>query len=125
MSLVDTEKLKSALNNDREFKITAKFWDSTLKLNIGQDAILIRVRDGEVREVSSSPSMFDSVDLIFAAPESEWREFLQPAPKPFYNDIFAAGLHRGFSWTGDMEAMFRHYPAIRRMFDVMRETATL
>ena len=29
-------------------------------------------------------------DLYIAAPESDWRELLQPVPRPFYQDLMAA-----------------------------------
>ena len=60
---------------------------------------------------------------MVSAPTSEWQQFLERVPKPFYVDLWGAMTHHGFKASGDMESLYAYYPAVRRLFDIMRALA--
>jgi len=81
MSLFDTNTIASAANADGEFKLAARFWSAAIRLEVGSDAYLMRMREGRISEFSKAdPSKWD---VKISAPESDWRELLKPVPKPF------------------------------------------
>ena len=41
-------------------------------------------------------------------------------PKPFYQDLYAATIHHGFSVAGDTLDYCAYYPALRRLIELMR-----
>jgi hypothetical protein len=116
-------KIQAAANNDPEFRIAARFWNSAVRLEMGDDALLIRIEKGQVAEVLSGRQAFTFLvpaNVIISAPAAEWRKFLERVPQPFYVDLFGASSHHGFSVGGDMEHLYAYYPALRRLFDIMR-----
>lgn len=117
------DALPAAANGDPEFRIAARFWNSTLRLEMGETALLIRIDKGEMTEVISGVQAFALLspsNIVISAPADEWRKFLERIPKPFYTDLFGATTHHGFKVGGDMESFYAYYPAVRRLFDIMR-----
>jgi hypothetical protein len=115
--------LQEAANNDPEFRIAARFWNSTLRLDMGEAALLVRIREGRVAEVITGRQAFElliPVNLFISAPAGEWQKFLEPVPKPFYVDLWSASTHHGFKLGGDMESFYAYYPAVRRLCDILR-----
>jgi hypothetical protein len=119
-------KLPSAANADPEFRIAARFWHSTLRLEMGETALLIQVRDGQISDVTSGHQAFDILrpsNIVISASVGDWQNFLERVPKPFYVDLFGAVAYHGFKVAGDMENLYAYYPAVRRLFDIMRSLA--
>lgn len=123
MALFDLQAFKEAVNRDGEFQITGRFLDGALKLYFGEEALLLRFRDGKLTGIGQ-PALFDSADVTIKGPAASWREFLKPLPKPFFHDMFAAIVRKEFEWAGNSETFFAYYGAFRRMFQIMREHAT-
>ena len=48
------DKLKSALRDDAEFRVLARYWSGSLRFDIGDDVYLIKIKDGEVNAVDSA-----------------------------------------------------------------------
>jgi hypothetical protein len=120
------DKLPAAANNDPEFRITARFWNSTLRLDMGDVPLLIRIEKGQITEVVSGEhafSLLTPANIIISAPAAEWQKFLERIPKPFYVDLWGATAYHGFKVGGDMESFYAYYPAVRRLFDIMRALA--
>ena len=42
-------------------------------------------------------------------------------PRPFYQDLYAATVHHGFSVSGDTLNYCAYYPALRRLVELMRD----
>lgn len=122
MTLFDVQAFKEAVNRDGEFQIAGRFLDAALKLQFGEEALLLRFRDGKLTSIGE-PTLFDSADVTIRGPIASWREFLKPLPKPFFHDMFAAIVREEFDWAGDSETFFAYYGAFRRMFQIMRGTA--
>jgi hypothetical protein len=116
-------KLQDVTNSDPEFCIAARFWHATLRLEMGEAALQIRVVDGRIAEVLQrrpAIALLTPANIIIAAPAAEWGKFLEPIPKPFYADLWSAAAHHGFTVGGDMETFYAYYPAIRRLMDILR-----
>ena len=43
------------------------------------------------------------------------------APRPFYQDLYAATIHHGFTAAGNRTHFCAYYPALRRLVELMRE----
>ncbi len=124
MTLFDEQAFAEALNRDGEFAIAARFLDGALKLYFDDQALLLRFRDGRLAGMSV-PSLFDTADVTIKGPLVSWRELLQPMPRPFFHDMFAAIVRNEFQWYGNAETFFAYYGAFRRMFQIMRDHATV
>ena len=120
------EKLQEVANSDPEFRLAARFWHTALRLEMGAEALLLRIEKGQIAELLSGHQAFaflTPVNIVVSAPTSEWQKFLERVPKPFYVDLWGAMTHHGFKVGGDMESLYAYYPAVRRLFDIMRALA--
>ena len=122
MTLFNAQAFQSALNEDGEFKIAGRVLDGALKLHLSDEALLLKFRDGQLVSMST-PSLFDTADVVIKGPLSSWQEFLKPVPRPFFHDMFAAIVRQQFEWSGNSETFFAYYGAFRRMFQIMRDHA--
>ena len=120
MSLLNMDRFCELANKDTEFLIAARFWNSSLKLEMEDSAYILRIQDGKVAMDSTSP-ISETCDIKISAPSDDWKKMLEPVPQPFYQDLFAATVYHDFSYDGDLELMFAYYPALRRMVEIMRE----
>jgi hypothetical protein len=118
--VLDWSKLVARANDDGEFRLHARFWNTRMRFEIGNKRLRIDVHDG----VLSEPEPWFggmAANLDVAAPEGEWNALLARVPKPFYQDLQAATVHHGFRVTGDTRHYCAYYPALRRLIELMRE----
>jgi len=120
MVLINVDQFIEAVNKDPEFKIAARFWDTLLKIDMGKWRSIFTIIQGEISGVNLSPGSKDLWKIKIGAPEEKWQKFLEAVPRPFYHDLAAASAHHGFNYEGDIESFNAYYPALRRMFEVMR-----
>ena len=118
---LDADRIVAALNDDPEFRIMARRWDCRLVVRMGDQPYLIEIRGGEVQRLTNRVTIFDASDIQIGGPHEGWLELLKETPGPLYQDLFPAVLHKGFTMTGDLESLFAYYPAVRRMWDVIRQ----
>jgi hypothetical protein len=124
MDVVPIERLREAANDDAEFRIAARFWDAVLRIGVDDAGTLIRIRDGCIEEITPElPIGMSTWDFSISAPATEWRHFLEPVPRPFYQDLWGASLYHGFRVEGNLETFYPYYAAVRRMFELMRASA--
>ncbi len=134
---MEIELLRQA-NDDPEFQIAARFWNTVLHVavedaggagaggagaELGDRGHLIRIRDGRIEEIrpQTSAGPGEPWQLSISAPSDEWRRFLEPVPRPFYQDLWGASTYHGFRIQGDLEQhLYPYYPAVRRMFELLR-----
>ena len=121
MELIDMDRFLEAVRDDPEFKIAARFWDTLLKIEMGDKRCIFDIQQGEITRVNLHPGPQAPWKIQIGAPEEDWRKFLEAVPEPFYHDLAAANAHHDFIYEGDIESFNAYYPAIRRMFEVMRE----
>ena len=125
MPFVDTERFTEALNLDPEFKIAARFWNATVRLEIGDETYVLVIRDGRLDSMGAPAgnnlmTVSRNYDIEISAPIEEWSKFFQRVPRPFYQDLFSAVTRHNFRYGGDMKMFFAYYAALRRLFDFMR-----
>ncbi|MGA2411103.1 MAG: hypothetical protein ABSG46_12030 [Candidatus Binataceae bacterium] len=121
MPLFDPRAVLAAANDDAEFKLAARFWTATLRLEAGDSCYILDIRDGAMTAFAPATSSGGSAcDLRIAAPEADWRELLKPIPRPFYQDLMAARWRHGVIVEGDLTAFNPYYRAFSRLIELMR-----
>jgi hypothetical protein len=118
-TLPDFSTLAGRANADGEFALHARFWNATVRLRVGPARYRLDIRDGVLRDCTPWLGGI-AADLAIEADEAEWRNLLAPVPKPFYQDLYAATVHHGFSVTGDTVNYCAYYPALRRLIELLR-----
>ncbi len=110
------DHLRELANNDAEFSLAARNWTMTLRLDMAPETYLLHIRDGQLVEIArwrQARKLWTSWQVAIAAPAADWQQFLAPMPKPFYQDIWGAVIHHGFTLEGDLESLYPYYPALR------------
>ena len=120
MALIAWDELARRVNEDGEFRVASRFWDSTLRLDVGSESQRLWFQDGQLREIGSCDSDLPC-DVHISAPLEDWERLLEPVPRPFYQDLFAAQLHHGFQMNADPVDYAAYYPALRRLVEILRE----
>lgn len=121
MATLDGEGLRKALNEDPEFRLSARYWNGRVKLDFGERVYIVDVHDGVVERIEEDPTMYDPCDLSISASSGEWEKLLAATPRPFYQDMYSASVHHDFDIEGDLEQFFAYHAALRRMTQIMRD----
>ena len=111
--------LPAAANEDGEFAIAARMWDSDVLLVSGTDAVRLAVRAGRITHVAAAAADA-AAPIRVAGPPEGWEKLLRAVPPPFYQDIFGAAAHHGFTIEGAIEDVYPYYPARRRLIEILR-----
>jgi hypothetical protein len=117
--------LQEALNGDPEFRLAARYWNSRIKLAVGEQPYFVTVVDGVVVDATDVATGFDPYTIEIGGPVETWEEILAEVPRPFYQDFWSAFFRHGFTLGGDLELLYAYYGAIRRMADILRSLRTL
>lgn len=120
---LDPVELRKALNDDPEFSLQARYWNTTVRIVADGRAWLVHVIDGVVADIDTGATPFDAWDFQLSGTSEHWAQMLAPVPAAFYQDYYAAMLYHGFGIEGDMQQIMAYYPAIRRSLDVFRALA--
>jgi hypothetical protein len=120
VALIAWDELAGRVNEDGEFRLAARFWNTTLRLDLGSESRRLCLHEGRLQEVGSCDSEADC-DLHISAPIEDWERLLAPVPRPFYQDLVAAQLHHGFRMNADLLDYAAYYPALRRLVEILRE----
>ena len=121
MALIAWEDLARRVNQDGEFRLASRFWDATLRLDLGPESQRLCFREGQLQEIRGCEVDADC-DMHISAPVEDWERLLEPIPRPFYQDLFAAQLHHGFQMNAEPVDYAAYYPALRRLVEILRET---
>ena len=109
------------LNSDPEFALKARIWEGRFKLVIGDDSYLFQMHEGKVERIVQEPDLYAEFGFLIAGPAEGWEKIFSVAPEPFYQDVYSAWVHHGFTIEGDLEQFFGFHMAIRRMVQIIRE----
>ena len=124
----DSDQLAGQFRTDPELAIAIRYWTARVAIEVGTDAYLLTICEGQVRSFESGRAERPEVRL--AGSEAQWREQLQPVPRPYWQDplmgaMFAEGAAdpaNRFRVEGDNFAhVFPFYPAIQRIVEILRE----
>jgi hypothetical protein len=114
--------LPDAANDDGEFAIAARMWDADVIFASGGNAVRVSIAGGQVTDVASA-SNADVAQIRISAPADGWAKMLEPLPLPFYQDLFGASIHHGFTIEGKIEDVYPYYPALKRLIELLRAEA--
>ena len=118
--MLDWDNVARRLDDDGEFRVAARHWTATVRLDVGDQSRALRIEDGRVSSLVTAAN--DArCDVFVSAPPEVWELMLRPIPPPFYQDLFAASLHHGVQMNPDYLDFAAYYPALRRMLEVLRE----
>jgi hypothetical protein len=120
MALIAWEEIPRRVNHDGEFRLASRFWNVRLRLDLGVESQLLCFQEGRLREIESCDPAADC-DLHISAPLEDWSRLMEPVPRPFYQDLFAAQIHHGFQMNEDPLEYAAYYPALRRLIEILRE----
>ena len=121
MALIAWGDLARRVNQDGEFRLASRFWDATLRLDLGPESQRLCFREGQLQEIRGCEVDADC-DMHISAPVEDGERLLEPIPRPFYQDLFAAQLHHGFQMNAEPVDYAAYYPALRRLVEILRET---
>ncbi|MFN0147961.1 MAG: hypothetical protein ACKVT1_15765 [Dehalococcoidia bacterium] len=114
-------RLPAACTADGEFRLAARYWTGTLRLDLGDEAADLQIDDGTVSAVGPAsgalPAGTGNVGL--RAPAATWAKILAAVPPPMFNDVMPARA-AGMELLGDTESFWQYYPAVRRTVDLLR-----
>ena len=112
--------LAERANADPEFRLHARFWNATLRLDVGEARRRLVVEDGAIREVE--PCGPDAAsDVQVSIPADVFERMCEPVPKPFYHDLFGAVARHGVVLLPEPTAWAAYYPALRRLTEILRD----
>ena len=115
--MIPWSELPQRVNADPEFRLAARLWDATLRLDVGDVSHALRFEDGSL--VGVEPCAAGAAcDLFVTASEADWQELLAPVPRPYYQDVYGAQVH-GVRLPEDPVAYAAYYPALRRLVQLL------
>ena len=83
---------------------------------------LVTIEKGQVKEVRPGPLVMPSYSFRIVAGEGDWRELLEPVPKPGRHDIIAL-LRRGvLRFEGDLHPLMSHLMYFKLLLATLRPT---
>jgi len=106
-------------NNDGEFKVAARFWSGSLRLDFDDYSIRASIENGALKPFEQT-SRDSAATVTISAPNGDWEKLLVPTPRPFFQDVIVAQIHHGFEIGPSPMAYAAYYPAIRRLIDLVR-----
>jgi hypothetical protein len=120
LHLADPAGLQAGANADAEFRLAARYWNATLSLESPTRALRVEILEGRVANCREGAAG-EPATITVTAPDDGWAEFLEPEPRPFYQDLLGGCVqHHGFTVAGDMLTLSAYYQATQRLFAVMR-----
>ena len=121
-----TTRIRTLANADPEFRIQARFWDTTIRFAVDDTSYAAAIQDGAIASFEAAKAASADAGppcaIVIAASASDWDELLAPVPRAFWHDLMAAAARQGFTIAGeDLDRDFRpYYPAMRRLIEIMR-----
>src|SRR5689334_8430005 len=89
-------------NRDGEFRIAARFWSTTLRLDVGERSLQLTIADGELRAATPCERKTRS-DIAVCGPAEAWEELLAAVPRPLHQDLFGGVSQGRFQLEGDLD----------------------
>ena len=117
----EAERFRSRMNDDPEFKLVARDMTVNVAIEVGSEARLVKVRDGELRAIGRFVPLTEPVDIYIKGAGEFWEKLLSPVPPPRFQNLFAAVRAGNCEVIGNSELYSAYFAALTRMIDVMRE----
>ena len=118
------ETLKDKVNGDENLVRRGRFLTTTLLLEVGPTAWLIRIFEGRVVAVSKGPFVMPSSALALRAPAEEWDKFWSRRPPPGSNDLMALIKRRVLKAEGDLHVFMANLRYFKEALAKLRAGAS-
>jgi len=115
-NILQVQELVDILNNDKEFKIAARFWSGGLIMKIGKKILSISIDDGVPSAIP--PANSEGV-LTLKGPMDIWEPLLSMIPPRIFNDL-APLRALGMTVEGSRTTLAQYWHAIMRVIELMR-----
>ncbi len=116
IELPTDEKWRQQCRADGEFMLAARHWTGGLKLEIGEQVLLLSMDDGHPAEKSDSENL-----LVFGGEANVWEKVLAEIPVRFFNDLMAnLSLGQGITRAGDPVTHAQYFAAVMRAVELLR-----
>lgn len=122
-------RFKTRVNKDKEMKVRGHDrFNENFYVHIGDESFLIKMNNGEVREVELSPDLNDHGSFGIRGERRAWEEFLQEVPPPHNNEVIASDSRTAvqdddghLELIGDNKKLFQNLRAFQRTMEILRE----
>lgn len=112
------DSLVEACRKDGEFRLAARHWTGSLRLEAPGSACAVRVQNGEV---AAAPSSSDAKGaIVLAASDATWAKLLSQKPPRLYNDISVLIASKEMTLQADPVCYAQYYPAVMRAIELLR-----
>lgn len=115
--------LAEAVDGDTALRRRGRYLNTTCRLDIGSDIVLLRIVDGRIHEVRQGPFVTPSADFAVSGEAAVWRRFLAADPPPGDHDLLAFVKRKELHVTGDLHPLMSHLLYFKAVFAHLREHA--
>ena len=118
------QRYARGVNEDAELRLVGMYFTCDFLLDFETIRYLVRVVEGEIREVIPNPTFDRPWAFAIRGPRSVWEKYLRPVPPPLYHHLFAMLMRvPEFRFEGNTLAAAQNIRAIVRMCDLLRTVA--
>lgn len=112
-----------AINDDPEIARLGKWFNGTMRIDIGSERYILTVFRGRVEGLLVNPIWDKPYDFKIAAPLEVWKESAQPVPRPFYQDIFGMMWNHGMTLEGNVVMAMQQIRTVKLMLGQMKQVS--
>jgi hypothetical protein len=117
------QTLVAKVDRDATLLRRGRYLNATCRLDIGDDACLLRVVDGRIHEARPGPFVTPSADFGISGAAEVWCRFLAAEPPPGDHDLLAFVKRQELRLSGDLHPLMSHLLYWKGVFAHLREPA--
>ena len=103
MSFTLTDRLDALRNADDPLVAQGRLVRTTMLVDAGDQAAIVTISGGGVTAIRDARRLvMPSWTFALRAPEQEWEQFWEPAPRPGHHDLFALLRRKQLRLEGDI-----------------------
>ena len=96
------EQLTNTINTNERLVWRGRYVDTAFLLEAGEQAWLVKISAGRVASMARIKGVTPSWTFALRASRENWQQFLQPIPKPGFQDLMAMVKKRTLKVEGDL-----------------------
>lgn len=117
---IDIQKAFAALSDNPEFRREIRYFNGTLKMNMGEDSYLMLFHDGKPVSATDDVSPYATVTVEMTGTDDMWKHLLAAKPVPYYQCLQTTCVKHGMKMTNNAQTL-AYLPAWNRMVFVLRD----
>lgn len=114
-------KFSAATEADPVIQAMAKYYTCDFLLDMEELSVLVRMDDGQVREIAVNPPPLTPYQFALRAEAETWRRMAEKHPRPFYHGFLAAATHHGLRIEGDVTVLMQNLRNFTQQIELLRE----